>query len=77
MKEKGLVEREPNGKAHVYRAAFSEHDTQRQLVRHLLDRAFGGSTAKLVQQALSAAPANPDELAQVRRLLDQFERKEI
>lgn len=76
MTEKGLVEREPSGRAHVYRPAFSEEDTQRQLVRYLVDRAFGGSTSKLVLQALSASPANPAELAQIRDLLDQFERKQ-
>lgn len=76
MTDKGLVEREPNGKAHVYRAALSEDETQRQLVRHLRDRAFGGSTAQLVLRALSASPAGPAELAQIRELLNQFERKE-
>ena len=43
MTEKGLVDRDERERTHVYRARLSEEQTQRQLVRDLLDRAFGGS----------------------------------
>src|SRR6266851_1469539 len=43
MTEKGLVERDERDRTHIYRARLSEETTQRQLVRDLLDRAFGGS----------------------------------
>lgn len=74
MTEKGLVVRDESQRTHVYRPRFDEADTQRQLVGDLLDRAFGGSTQKLVMQALSARKASPEELDQIRRLLDQLER---
>src|SRR5262245_28365813 len=54
MTEKGLVTREPQGQHHVYRARYAEKDTQRRLVRDLIERAFGGSTSQLVMQALAA-----------------------
>jgi BlaI family transcriptional regulator, penicillinase repressor len=73
MTEKRLVEREAAGRCHVYRTTLAEDETQRQLVRHLLDRAFGGSAHKLVQQALAAKPAAPEELAEIRKLLEQME----
>ena len=44
--------------------------TQKQLVNDLIDRAFGGSSAALVLQALSAQPASEEELAEIRRLID-------
>jgi hypothetical protein len=44
---------------------------QRRLVRDLLDRAFGGSTSKLVVQALASKPASPGDLREIRRLLNQ------
>src|SRR5438876_5907279 len=47
MTEKGLVTREEQGQHHVYRARYAEAETQRRLVRDLLERAFGGSTSKL------------------------------
>src|SRR5215470_186468 len=48
MTEKGLVERDERQRAHVYTARLAEAQTQRQLVRDLLERAFGGSATKLV-----------------------------
>ena len=73
MAEKGLVARDETARAHVYAARAGESATQRQLVRELLDRAFGGSAGKLVMQALSTRQATPDEIAGIRRLLDEME----
>jgi predicted transcriptional regulator len=74
MTEKGLVRRDESERTHVYRASLSEGRTQRQLVKDLLDRAFGGSAGQLVLQALGAAKADADELAKIRQLLDELER---
>jgi len=70
MTEKGLVVRDESSRTHVYEAAFTEDQTQRQLVVDLLDRAFGGSAAKLVMQALASKKTSAAELEQIRRLLD-------
>ncbi len=73
MTEKGLVEREKQGSTHTYWAAASQEATQRHLVRDLLDRAFPGSAQRLVLQALAERPAEPQELAEIRKLLDEQE----
>lgn len=73
MTEKGLVRRDEAARAHVYAASVPEEQTQRHLVRDLLDRAFGGSATKLVMHALSARKASPAELARIRELLDRLE----
>jgi predicted transcriptional regulator len=70
MTEKGLVRRDETDRTHIYQARASEEQTQRQLVRDLLDRAFGGSASKLVMQALAARRASPEELGEIRRLID-------
>jgi BlaI family transcriptional regulator, penicillinase repressor len=75
MADKGLVERDESRRSHVYQAARQAEQTQRQLVRSLLRRAFGGSPAKLVVQALSEERASPDELAEIRTLLDRLEKE--
>ena len=72
MTEKGLVRRDESDRTHVYRAAASEDHTQKQLVRDLLDRAFGGSAQKLILQALSTRKASREELDQIRKLLDDL-----
>ena len=71
MTEKGLVERDEAQRSHVYAAAYSEDHTQKQLVGDLLARAFDGSAAKLVLHALEAGSASPEEIADIRKLLDK------
>jgi predicted transcriptional regulator len=73
MSEKGLVRRDESERAHRYQSALAEEETQRQLVGDLLQRAFDGSARKLVLQALSTERASADELAEIRRLLDELE----
>ncbi|HEX9945375.1 MAG TPA: BlaI/MecI/CopY family transcriptional regulator [Thermoanaerobaculia bacterium] len=73
MAEKGLVTRDESQRAHLYAARLPEEATQTQLVRDLLDRAFEGSATRLVMRALSSQPARPEELAEIRELLDQLE----
>ena len=73
MADKRLVTRDETARAHVYAARLAESDTQRQLVRELLDRAFAGSAARLVMQALTSRPASAEEIADIRRLLDELE----
>ena len=71
MTEKGLVRRDETSRTHVYAPAFTEDQTQRTLVSDLLNRAFGGSAAKLVLQALATSKTSPEELVEIKRLLDK------
>ena len=70
MTEKGLVRRDDSDRTHIYQPRLTEEQTQRQLVRDLVDRAFGGSASKLVMQALSARRATPEELGEIRKLIE-------
>lgn len=73
MTDKGLVTRDEKERAHVYSARLAEADTQRQLVKDLVERAFGGSAEKLVMQALRGRRATPEEIARIRSMLDEIE----
>jgi predicted transcriptional regulator len=75
MTEKGLVVRDESQRAHVYSARATQEKTQRQLVTDLVDRAFGGSPAQLAMQALSTKKTSPEELAELRRLLDSLDKE--
>ncbi|MBP1598266.1 MAG: Transcriptional repressor, BlaI/MecI family [Acidobacteria bacterium] len=75
MAGKGLVTRDESERTHVYTARHGRDDTQRQLVADLLDRAFGGSAAALVMQALKSQPASVAEMAEIRRMIREY-RKE-
>ena len=76
MTEKGLVLRDESKHAHIYRAAITAEKTQRQLVRDLMQRAFGGSPLQLVVQALTEKTASSEDLTAIRRLIDEMEKEE-
>ena len=73
MAEKGLVRRDEKQRAHIYEAAKPQEWTQQQLAGDLLQRAFNGSARSLMVGALSARKASKTELAEMRRLLDEYE----
>jgi BlaI family transcriptional regulator, penicillinase repressor len=75
MTEKGLVVRNERYRSHVYEASTPKEQTQRQIAGDLLKRAFDGSAKSLVLGALSAQPASGEDLAEIRRMLDQFEQR--
>lgn len=74
MAEKGLVERDETERAHLYRARLAQEQTQQQLVGDLLERAFKGSATQLVMHALASRKTSAEELKNIRKLLDDFER---
>src|SRR3954462_9259027 len=75
MAEKGLVRRNEKQRAHVYEAARPAEWTQQQLAGDLLRRAFNGSARSLMLGALSAKKATRAELADLRKLLDEYDKE--
>ena len=73
MTEKGLVERDESVRPQIYRARYSQEQTQRHLVSDLVQRAFGGSVKALVMQALASRKSSAKELDAIEKLLDQIE----
>jgi len=69
MTEKRLVARDESARTHIYEAAYTQDQTERQLVTDLLDRVFDGSAAKLVLQALASNKASPEELDEIKELI--------
>ncbi len=72
MADKGLLLRDEQQRAHIYRAAKPREWTQQQLAGHLLERAFSGSAKELLIGALSAKKTSKSELAELRKLLDNY-----
>ena len=74
MSEKRLVRRDETQRAHIYEAAQPREWTQQQLAGDLLQRAFNGSAKSMLLGALSSRRASKQELAELRRFLDEYER---
>lgn len=71
MTEKGLVDREEAGKAHIYRAAETQQETQSQILSDMSRRLFSGSAAALAMHALATQPVTEQELEEIRTLLEK------
>lgn len=77
MTDKGLVRRDERQRAHVYEARLAQEQTQQQMVSDLLERVFNGSATSLVMQALATGKrTSAEELSEIRRVLDEFERSD-
>ena len=75
MTAKGMVVRNEDARAHVYVARLPAESTKRQLVSDLVQRAFAGSASQLMVHALSGKKTSRAEIEEIRRLLDEHERK--
>lgn len=74
MAEKGLLERDETDRSHVYHTCLPRERVQRQMAGLLMDRVFGGSTRSLLQGALSAKKTSKKELAELRQILEDYEK---
>jgi len=74
MAEKGLLARSERFRSHVYEPRVAKEQTQQRLTRNLVQRAFDGSAKNLVLGALSSQRVSASELAEIRKMLDEFEK---
>ena len=75
MLEKNLLTRNTETRSHIYQAAISQEETQRDLLGKFVDNVFGGSAMNLVMQALGDHDASKEELDQIKALIEQIEKK--
>ena len=73
MHQKGLLTRDESSRPQKYRTAASRQKTQSQLVDHLIRNAFGGAAGKLLVRALARKRIRPDELAEIKQLIERLE----
>ncbi len=73
MTEKDLLVRDESNRSHIYRPKQKAETTQQSIIRGVIDRVFSGSTEQLVMQALSTKKATPEQIAQIREMLDKIE----
>ena len=77
MEKRGQLRREEEmrGRAHVYAPCASRRKTMKPFLRGLVQRAFGGRPAAAALQLLGDQPPGPEEIAEIRALLDRIEAK--
>ena len=75
MTAKGIVRRNETQRAHVYEAGLPAEQTKRQLAGDILQRVFEGSASQLMMHALAGKRTSPQEIEEIRHLLDEYEGK--
>ena len=74
MTEKGLLKRSEEGRKHIYNVVLKEKETKNLLLDKFVKTAFGGSAMDLVMQALGNHQTTPDELEELKALIDKIEK---
>ena len=76
MSAKGIVSRSETQRAHVYEAQEPAEKTKQQFAADMMHRVFQGSASELMLHALAGRHSSKEELKELRRLLDEYERKQ-
>jgi len=71
MLEKDLVRRDESVRPQLFRPAATQERTQRRMLKELIQKVYDGSAGSLVLQALASQKTSPEELAEIRRMLDE------
>ena len=75
LEKAGLVAHRAAGRHYLYRPLVSEEEVRRTMVSALAERLFEGDVAALVSHLVSAREIEPGDLARVKRLIEERERK--
>ena len=73
MRDKGLIVCDSSQRPQVYRTKRSQDATRKQIAGDLLNRVFGGSAKLLLLHALDTKRCPPEDLLEIRKLLDEIE----
>ncbi len=76
MHEKGILNRERNGKQHLYQAAESPENTRQQILDKMINTVFQGSAMQLVMSALGNKQSSREELREIKKYLEKLEEDE-
>ena len=75
MFDKGLLDRNDSKRTHVYQPAVREGKIQTAMLDRFLIAAYAGSASKLAMHLLGNHKTTPEELAEIKKLIDQLENK--
>lgn len=76
MEAKGVVAHRAEGRRFIYRPLVSERQVRRSMVRRLTDGLFAGDAMAVVSHLLSEREIPADELAELKRMIEEREREE-
>ncbi|MCF8361621.1 MAG: BlaI/MecI/CopY family transcriptional regulator [Prolixibacteraceae bacterium] len=75
MHDKGFVSRKPEGRSHIYEAAYEQEETRGRLLDRFVESTFSGSASSLVMQLLGNKKTSKKELDEIKRIIDEIDSK--
>ena len=75
MAEKKMLKRDESNMKHIYIAAIEEQKTKSYLLDRFVDSMFNGSASSLMMQLLGNKKTSPEELKQIKELLNKLDKK--
>ncbi len=72
MEQKGLVEHRVDGRAFLYKPCTSRDRTTRNMLHRMLDAAFDGAVAQLVDSLFSLRKPSSEELNRLAKLIAEY-----
>lgn len=76
LEEKGAVRHESEGRAYRYFPLVAPEDAGESALTRILDKIFGGSAELLLTQLVADRRVSHEELARMRKLLEEMEEEE-
>jgi len=75
LEAKGAVGHEVEGRTFIFRPLVTEEEVRESATQELLGRVFDGSAFGLVAHIVKNEPVSREELAELRRLIDDAEKE--
>src|SRR5688572_29684316 len=75
LEKRKIVAHRTEGRQYVYRARVTEKDVRRSMVSQLTDMLFDGSPTALISHLLASRDIDARSLDEVKRLIEDEERK--
>ena len=71
LENKGYLEHEVQGKAHVFKAAVKQEDVIKRTVGDFVERLFGGDPLPLMMHLADQSELNPADIKRLKKLIEK------
>ena len=73
LKEKGWLTHRQEGNKFIFQSTTPRREASAAIALDIGDRIFGGSCVELIKAFFSKSAVSPDEIKQLRELIDKYE----
>lgn len=75
LEQKKFVKARKEGRGHLYLPTLAKEEYEARSVKHMVESVFDGAPVSLARHLLRPGSLKPDELSELRSLLDNLEKK--